>query len=48
VLGEPGSESTAGGQESAQMLQRVRLSRLCQGAENPEEVIGIWGGAVEI
>jgi len=25
----------------------VLLSRLCRGAENPEEAIGIWVGVVE-
>jgi hypothetical protein len=32
----------AGGRECARRLQRVRLSQLCQGAEDPEEVIGIF------
>jgi len=44
VLGEPGRESTAGGRESARRLQRVLLSRLFQGVENPEEATGILGG----
>jgi hypothetical protein len=44
VLGEPGRESTAGGRESARRLQRVLLSRLCQGAEDPEEATGMLGG----
>jgi len=44
VLGEPGRETTARGRESARRLQRVLLSRLCQGAENPEEATGIWWG----
>jgi hypothetical protein len=43
ALGEPGRESTVGGRESAQRLQRVLLLRLCQGAETPEEATGIWG-----
>jgi hypothetical protein len=51
-LGEPGRD--LGGDtgrsllwregESARRLQRVLLLRLCQGAENPEEAIGILGG----
>ena len=48
MLGEPGRESTAGGRESARRLQRVLLSRLCQGAENPEEATGILGGWINI
>jgi hypothetical protein len=36
--------SIAGGRESAWRLQRAQLSRLYQGAENPEEAIGILGG----
>jgi len=44
ALGEPGRDSTVGGRESAQRLQRVLLLRLCQGAETPEEATGIWGG----
>jgi hypothetical protein len=43
--GETRGVFIAGGRECA---QRLRLSRLCQGAENPEEVIGVFGGgAVE-
>jgi len=36
----------ASGRESAWRLQRALLSRLCLGAENTEEAIGIffWGG----
>jgi hypothetical protein len=48
MLGEPDRESTIGGWESAWRLQRAWLSQLCQGAENPKEVIGIWGGSGNI
>jgi hypothetical protein len=44
VLGESGRELLRRDRESAWRLQRVLLSRLCQGAEIPEEAIGIWGG----